>query len=120
MSSQRPRYCVGMYLYICLGHLDSFPGLVLSVLVLSGRRTYGPRLVQILLQFQLRDTLELAFMERVVLDMGAHLDTRKECQATQEPWEMSLHEELPSLDCSSHHLPSRLTFRAYNKPILKT
>ena len=51
---------------------------------------------------------------------GAHLDTRKECQATQEPWEMSLHEELPSLDCSSHHLPSRLTFRAYHNPILKT
>ena len=30
-----------MYLYICLGHLYSFPGLVWSVLVLRGRRA-GP------------------------------------------------------------------------------
>ena len=88
-----------MYLYICLGHLDSFTGLVLSVLVLSGRRTYGPRLVQILPQFQLRDILELAFVEAVLPDMGAHLETRKEHQATREPWEVSLHRGLPSLGC---------------------
>ena len=43
-----------MYLYICLGHLFSFPGLVWSVLVLRGR-VYGPGLVWILLQFRLRD-----------------------------------------------------------------
>ena len=80
-----------MYLYICLGHLYSFSGLVLSVLVLSGRRTYGPRLVQILLQFQLRDILELAFVKGVLPDMGACLDTRKEPQATRGLWEVSLH-----------------------------
>ena len=88
-----------MYLYICLGHLDSFTGLVLSVLVLSGRRTYGPRLVQILPQFQLRDILELAFVEAVLPDMGAQLETRKEHQATREPWEVSLHGRLPPLGC---------------------
>ena len=80
-----------MYLYICLGHLYSFSGLVLSVLVLSGRRTYGPRLVQILLQFQLRDILVLVFVDGVL--PGAHLDTRREQQATRELWEVSLHEE---------------------------
>ena len=60
-----------MYLYICLGHLYSFPDLVWSVLVLRGRRAYGPRLVQILLQFRLRDLLEFTFVEGVLPDMGA-------------------------------------------------
>ena len=36
--------------------------------------------------FQLRDTLELAFVEGVLPDMGARLDTRKEHQATRELW----------------------------------
>ena len=36
--------------------------------------------------FQLRDTLKLAFVEGLLPDMGARLDTRKEHQATQEPW----------------------------------
>ena len=76
-----------MYLYICLGHLYSFPGLVGSVLVLRGRRAYGPGLVRILLQFQLRDILKLAFVEGVLLDMGAYLDTRKKHQTVQELWE---------------------------------
>ena len=49
--------------------------------------------------FQLRDTLELAFVEGVLPDMGAHLDMRKEHQATWEPWEVSFHRELPSLGC---------------------
>ena len=97
-----------MYLYICLGHLYSFPGLVCSVLVLKGRRAYGPEVVQILLQFQLRDILELAFVEGVLPDMGARLDTRKEHQATQElwkapvslgVWEVSLYRGVPSLGC---------------------
>ena len=83
--------------YICLGHLYSFPGLVGSVLVLRGRRAYGPGLVRILLQFQLRDILKLAFVEGVLLDMVARLDTRKEHQATRELWEVSLHGEVPSL-----------------------
>ena len=87
-----------MYLYISLGHLYSFPGLVWSALVLRGRRAYGPGLVQILLQFQLRDILELAFVEEVLPDMGAHLGTRKEHQATRELWEVSLHEGFLSLD----------------------
>ena len=59
-----------MYLYICLGHLYNFPGLVWSALVLRGRKAYGPGLVRILLQFQLRDILELAFVEGVLPDMG--------------------------------------------------
>ena len=73
--------------YICLGHLYSFPGLVCSVLVLKGRRAYGPEVVQILLQFQLRDILELAFVEGVLWDMEASLDTRKKHQTTRELWE---------------------------------
>jgi len=60
------------------------------ILVLRGRRAYGPGLIQILLQFQLRDILELAFVEGVLPDMGAYLDIRKEDHATQEPWEVSL------------------------------
>ena len=52
---------------------------------------YGPGLVRILLQFQLRDILELAFVEGVLPDMGARLDTRKEHQGTWELWEVSLH-----------------------------
>ena len=79
-----------MYLYICLGHLYNFPGLV-YLLVLRGRRTYGPRLVRIVLQFQLGEIFELAFVERVLQEMGARLDTRKEPQTTREPWEVSLH-----------------------------
>ena len=39
---------------------------------------YEPGLVQILLQFQLRDIHELAFVEGVFPDMGACLDTRKD------------------------------------------
>ena len=52
---------------------------------------YGPRLVRILLQFQLSDVLKLVFVEEVILDMGAILNTRKEHQATRELWEVSLH-----------------------------
>ena len=37
-------------------------------------------------QFRLMDKFELAFVEGVLPDMEAHLDTRKEHQATQEPW----------------------------------
>ena len=57
-------------------------------------------MVQIILQFQLRDILELAFEEGVLLDMEARLDTRKEHQATRElreapvslgAWEVSPH-----------------------------
>ena len=62
------------------------------ILVQRGRRAYGPGLVRILLHFQLRDILELASVDGVSPDMGACLDTRKEHQATQEPWEVSLHE----------------------------
>ena len=58
------------------------------MLVLRGRRAYGPGLVRILLQFQLRDILELAFVEGVLLDTGACLDTRKKHQATRELWEV--------------------------------
>ena len=38
-------------------------------------------------------------MEGVLPDMGALLDTRKEYQASREPWEVSLHGGLPSLGC---------------------
>ena len=48
-------------------------------------------MVRILLQFQLRDILEVAFVEGVLLDMGARLDTRKEHQTTWELWEVSLY-----------------------------
>ena len=65
---------------------------------LSWRRAYGPGLVQIL-QFQLGDILKLAFVEGVLPDMGARLDTRKQHQATRELWEVSLHGGLPSLGC---------------------
>ena len=58
-----------------------------------------PELVQMLLQFRLRDILVSAFVEGMLLDMGACLDMMKEHQATQEPWEVSLHEGLPSLGC---------------------
>ena len=60
------------------------------ILVLRERKAYGPGFVRILLQFRLRDILKLAFVEGVPPDMGACLDTRKERQATQEPWEVSL------------------------------
>ena len=53
-SSQRPKSCGSMCLYICLGHLYSFPGLPWVVLILRGRRAYGPGLVWISLWFQLR------------------------------------------------------------------
>ena len=56
-------------------------------------------LVCTFLQFQLKDILKLAFVEGVLPDMGALLDTRKEYQATREPWEVSLHGGLPSLGC---------------------
>ena len=36
-------------------------------------------------------------MEEVLPDTGSRLDTKKELQATQEPWEVSLHGEVPSL-----------------------
>ena len=48
---------------------------------------------------QLRDILELAFVEGVLPDIGACLDTRKEHQATRELWEVSLHEGVPFLSC---------------------
>ena len=49
-------------------------------------------MVRILLHFQLRDILELVFVEGVLfVDMGALLDTRKKYQATRELWEVSLH-----------------------------
>ena len=56
-------------------------------------------MVLILLQFQLRNILKLAFVDGVLPDMGARLDTRKEQQATRELWEVSLHEEVPFLGC---------------------
>ena len=37
--------------------------------------------------FQLRDPLELAFVEGVLLDMGACLDTKKKHQTIRELWE---------------------------------
>ena len=37
--------------------------------------------------FQLRDTLELAFVEGVLPDMGACLDTKKKHQTIRELWE---------------------------------
>ena len=55
-------------------------------LLLRGIRAYGRGLDQILLQFQLRDILELAFVEGLLPDMGACLDTRKKHQTTQELW----------------------------------
>ena len=58
-----------------------------------------PELIQMLLQFQLRDILVLAFVEGMLPDMGAHLHTRKEPQATRELWEVSLHEGVPFLGC---------------------
>ena len=61
------------------------------ILALRGRRAYGPGLVRILLQFLLRDILKLAFVEEVLLDVGACLDTRKMYQAAQESWEVSPH-----------------------------
>ena len=79
---------------------------------------YEPGLVQILLQFQLRDILELAFVEEVLPDMGARLGTRKTHQATRELWEVSLHEGVPFLGCLCL-TPSGLTSRAYNNPILR-
>ena len=54
---------------------------------------------EFLLQFPLRDILELASGEGALPDMGAGLDTRKEQQATWEPWEVSLQGEVPSLGC---------------------
>ena len=79
---------------------------------LSSKREkgYGPGLVRILLQLQLRDILELAFVEGVFLDIGTRIysDTRKEHQATQElwkapvslgVWEVSLYRGVPSLGC---------------------
>ena len=60
------------------------------ILVLRERKAYGPGFVRILLQFRLREILELAFVEGVLPDMGARLDTKKEHQATRELWEVSL------------------------------
>ena len=42
---------------------------------------------------------KLAFVEGVLPDMWACLDTRMEHQATQETWEVNLHRVLPSLAC---------------------
>ena len=56
-------------------------------------------LVCIHLQFQLRDMLVLAFVEWLIPDMGLCLEMRKEHQATQESWNVRLHEGLPSLGC---------------------
>ena len=60
---------------------------------------YEPGLVQSLLHFQLRHILELAFVEGVLLDMGARLGMRKEHQATRELSEVSLHKGVPFLGC---------------------
>ena len=43
--------------------------------------------------------LELAFVEGVLSDTWACLNTRKENQAIQETWEVSLHRVLASLAC---------------------
>ena len=39
--------------------------------------------------FEFSSIFNLAFVEGMLLDMGAGLDTRKEHQATQELWEVS-------------------------------
>ena len=69
------------------------------MICLSSKREKGlwTQLVRILLQFQLRDILELAFVEEVLPDIGAHLGMRKEHQATRKLWEVSLHEEVSFL-----------------------
>ena len=41
--------------------------------------------------FEFSSIFNLAFVEGMLLDMGADLDTRKEHQATRELWEVSLH-----------------------------
>ena len=117
VKSKAKVMCWTVSIYL-LDHLCSFSGLGWSVLVLRRRRVYGPGLGQILLQFQLRGILDLAFVKGVLPDKGACLDTRKEHQATQELWKVSLHRGVPSLGW--HHLLSRLTFRTYNNPIFKT
>ena len=43
--------------------------------------------------------LELSFVEGVLPDMGARLDTRKEHQAPREPWQVTLHGGVLSLGC---------------------
>ena len=77
-----------MYLYVCLGHLYSFPGLVWSALVLRGRKAYGPALVRILLQFQLRDIFKLAFRNMTWrLNNKTYLRRQKVCtQKTVRHW----------------------------------
>ena len=75
--------------------------------------------------FEFSSIFNLAFVEGMLLDMGAGLDTRKEHQATWELCEVSLYEWggwgfLLLVVCASHHLTTRLTFRAYNSPILLT
>ena len=47
-------------------------------LVLRGRRAYGPGLVRILLQFQLRDIFKLAFVEGVLPDYGGTFGYKEE------------------------------------------
>ena len=58
-----------------------------------------PRLVQILLQFQLRDILELAFVEGVLLEMGAHLSHEEGSPGNSRAMGVSLHGELLFLGC---------------------
>ena len=87
-------------------------------------------MVRILIQFQLRDVFKLPFVEGVLPDMGARLVTRKKHQTIWElweapvslgAWEVNLYGGfLLLVACASHHLPSKLTFRAYNNLILKT
>ena len=74
---------------------------IASKICLSSKREKGlwTQLVRILLQFQLRDILELAFVEGVLPDMGACFDTKKEHQATRELWKLNLHSGVPSLGC---------------------
>ena len=56
-----------------------------------------PELVQMLLQFRLRDILVSAFVEGMLLDMGARLDTRSTRRLGL--WEVSLHEGVPFFGC---------------------
>ena len=63
----------------------------------------------------------VGFCGGMLLNMGVHLDARKEHEATRELRQVRLHGVfLLLVACAEHHLPSRLTFRAYNNPILKT
>ena len=62
VKSKAKVICWNVSIYLP-GSSVELPRSCLTVLVLRGRRAYGPGLVLILLQFQLRDILELAFVE---------------------------------------------------------